>query len=532
MKNLDIDTLKGMSNFEVAALFLENSENNELGLKPINVGRGNPNWINTTARLAYNRIVEFAIQESLKTINEDEGSMAGYIEQTGIADRLREFLSSSKEDKFIGDVLDYTEKTMNLNQDELVFEFSNGAIGNHYPVPSRSLINVEKILNRYLEQSLYNGVKLADQTDVFPTEGGTAAMVYLFNELKISRILQPGDTIAINTPIFTPYLQIPELSEFNLKEFNVSSDESDDWQMIDAKFDELKDPSVKAFFVVNPTNPASRAFSKHALDKIKEVVEANPEIIIITDDVYGTFVNGFQTIYSVAPKNTLLVYSFSKLYGATGQRIGLIATHKDNVFDKIIAKRTAEDESVKKEFTDRYSLVVPNPLDMKFIDRTVADSREIGLYHTAGLSTPQQVMMALFSLTSLIHENDESDPYIEASKKVVDNRYQTFYKSMGIEGNSSIDNAKYYTLVNIYDVVERKYDKDFRDYFESNVHYLEFEGKLASKYGVTVMDGSGMGTEDGYIRISLANQPAENYAETGKRIAQLLEEYHDQYKNK
>lgn len=85
---------------------------------------------------------------------------------------------------------------MGLNQDDLVHEFVDGAIGNHYPVPSRSLINVEKILNKYLEVSLYNGGKLANQTDVFPTEGGTAAMVYLFKELKISHILRPGDMIS------------------------------------------------------------------------------------------------------------------------------------------------------------------------------------------------------------------------------------------------------------------------------------------------------------------------------------------------
>ena len=43
------------------------------------------------------------------------------------------------------------------------------------------------------------------------------------------------------------------------------------------------------------------------------------------------------------------------------------------------------------------------------------------------------------------------------------------------------------------------------------------------------MDGAGMGTDDGYLRISLANQPAENYAITGNRIAQLLAEYYTQF---
>ncbi|WP_277847329.1 aminotransferase class I/II-fold pyridoxal phosphate-dependent enzyme [Latilactobacillus curvatus] len=224
----------------------------------------------------------------------------------------------------------------------------------------------------------------------------------------------------------------------------------------------------------------------------------------------------------------MLVYSYSKLYGATGHRLGLLAVHQDNVFDEIIAKRTAEEPAIKAAFEKRYSVVAPNPLAMKFIDRTVADSREIALYHTAGLSTPQQILMALFSLTSLIHEG-EKDPYIEASKKMVDARYNAFWESMGMECDHSKENAEYYAVFNIYDFAERKYRHEFHDYFEKYVSYLDFEDKLAAKYGVVVMDGAGMGTDDGYLRISLANQPAENYAITGNRIAQLLAEYYTQF---
>lgn len=49
--------------------------------------------------------------------------------------------------------------------------------------------------------------------------------------------------------------------------------------------------------------------------------------------------------------------------------------------------------------------------------RIVADSRSVGLYHTSGLSTPQQIQMALFALTSLITKG--RDPYIESSKNLV-----------------------------------------------------------------------------------------------------------------
>ena len=98
----------------------------------------------------------------------------------------------------------------------------------------------------------------------------------------------------------------------------------------------LEDPGVKAFFIVNPSNPASHALSEKTLRRLVQVVEKNPGLIILTDDVYGTFVQDFQTVYSVLPYNTILVYSFSKLYGVTGWRVGLIAMNRDNVCDRLL----------------------------------------------------------------------------------------------------------------------------------------------------------------------------------------------------
>jgi len=40
--------------------------------------------------------------------------------------------------------------------------------------------------------------------------------------------------------------------------------------------------------------------------------------MIVTDDVYGTFTDDFVSLFAVLPRNTLLVYSFSKFFGATG----------------------------------------------------------------------------------------------------------------------------------------------------------------------------------------------------------------------
>ena len=54
----------------------------------------------------------------------------------------------------------------------------------------------------------------------------------------------------------------------------------------------------------------------------------------------------------------------------------------------------------------RYSSIDLHPEKLKFIDRMVADSRQIALNHTAGLSLPQQMQMSLFSLFAILDKEN------------------------------------------------------------------------------------------------------------------------------
>ncbi len=38
------------------------------------------------------------------------------------------------------------------------------------------------------------------------------------------------------------------------------------------------------------------------------------------------------------PHNTILVYSYSKYFGCTGWRLGVVSLHEDNVIDRAIAR--------------------------------------------------------------------------------------------------------------------------------------------------------------------------------------------------
>ena len=521
--------LAKLGNFEVASCLVKLAEKNSTNSPVLNAGRGNPNWIQTISRLAFCRLVEFGIQESRRTISGKD--LAGYTESEGMAKRLRAFLSDSAEDKFLSRALDYGEVNLGFDGDEFVSELVNGVLGNDYPMPSRVLKCTQAVINHYLASILYAGhdvKKLIDTTQLFPTEGATAAISYIFDSLKENHLISPGDKIIINTPIFSPYLAIPKLNDYRLKTIDLKSIESDHWQLKAEAVEALNDSEVKALILVNPSNPGSVALSNPTLEALKDAVKRNPSLMVITDEVYSTFASEFRSVYSVIPYNTLLVYSYSKLYGATGWRLGVLGINKDNVFDELISKLPKRQ---KDEVDRRYGRDSMNPEEMKFIDRIVADSRSIGLYHTSGLSTPQQIMEDLFSLSHLVNtaQGDE-DYYIKEACDLVDARYASLNKALGIEDFNNSRNTKYYSLVDVYAIAEKHYGKEFASWLATHFDRLDFLYKLASRYGVVLMDGVGFGSNRGIVRVSEANLPDAAYPEIGDKVRKLLEDYFEQWK--
>jgi aspartate 4-decarboxylase len=351
-------------------------------------------------------------------------------------------------------------------------------------------------------------------------------MAYIFNSLKENKILKKGDKIALATPIFTPYIEIPQLNTYQLVSVDLHADPLQGNQLPQSELEKLLDPKVKAFFLVNPSNPPSVKCSDAVLAKISEMVRTQrKDLIILTDDVYGTFADDFVSFYGACPHNTILVYSFSKYFGATGWRLGVIAMHEDNVIDRQIAALPKADQ---KELDKRYSSITTKPHELKFIDRLVADSRTVALNHTAGLSTPQQVQMALFSLYCLM---DEPDAYKKATKRILQRRHAALYESMGLEQPCDPNSTYYYTLLDTEVVGEKLYGRDFTDWFLKKMGPGEGLARLAEESQVVLLPSKGFGSDHPSVRVSLANLNETDYRKIGTAARKLLDSYFEEYKN-
>jgi aspartate 4-decarboxylase len=492
----------------------------------LNAGRGNPNWIATTPREGYFLLGQFAVTES-KRVMEHPAGLGGMPQAQGIAGRLDAWLTKHADmpgAPFLSSMVTFAVKKFGFERDAFVHELVDSIMGDNYPVPDRMLVHNERIVHEYLMWAVCGEPVPAGKFDLYAVEGGTAAMCYIFKSLKVNRLLRPGDTIALGTPIFTPYLELPHLEDYGLNFVTIQAPQENRFQFTDAELKKLEDPQIKAFFLVNPGNPTGMALSREVIGKIATLVKTKrPDLLLLTDDVYGTFVENFRSLLGELPHNTIGVYSYSKYVGCTGWRLGVIAVHEDNIFDKMISKLPDAD---LKALDKRYGALTLEPRKIKFIDRIVADSRDVALNHTAGLALPQQVMMSMFSLAELM---DTSKQYQKACIEILHRRITALIEGLGLQLTPNPLYDAYYGLIDFEFWARKNIGEEAVEYLKKNVHPLDLAFRLAEDHGIVLLNGGGFEAPDWSLRVSLANLDDEVYEEIGRGVRAIARGYRHAY---
>lgn len=496
----------------------------------LNAGRGNPNWMLTFPREAFFLLGQFAVSETNRVKYDASLGITQSPTQEGVAARFKAFLADNKGSAgahVLNHVYNYMVTAYDANPDELVFEWVDGILGDHYPTPPRILKYTEMIVRDYMRWAMGGG---DDKTvyDLFATEGSTAGMCYVFDSMQANHLLNKGDKLAILTPAFSPYIEIPNLDRFSFDVVYVSANKVEkdgyhDWQYPEEEIDKLRDPSVKAVCVINPSNPPSYELAPSVLDQLVDVVKKdNPEMMVITDDVYGTFIKGFRSLMYVLPYNTICLYSFSKYFGATGWRLAAMALPEKNIFDDKIQRLP---EAEKADLHRRYSSVVLDPDKMKFIDRLVADSRLVALNHTAGLSTPQQIQMSLFAGFGLLHAKELQPKLID----MIQRRLEAFWKTTGFTLQPDPYRAGYYSEIDLMVWASKIYGDDFAKWLNDNYEPLDLVIRLADETAVVLLNGDGFDGPKWSVRASLANLDEPAYLKIGTALRKIFDEYHTLY---
>ena len=250
-----------------------------------------------------------------------------------------------------------------------------------------------------------------------------------------------------------------------------------------------------------------------------------PDLIILTDDVYGTFTEGFRSLAADLPRNTILVYSYSKHFGCTGWRLGVVGVHQDNIFDEKLATLPATDRAALRK---RYGSLTTNPDGLRFIDRIVADSRDVALNHTAGLSLPQQAQMTLFSLFALL---DRGDSYERRCRQIVRDRLAALSRGLGAEIPDDPLRVAYYVDLDLEVWGRQTIGEDFADYVAAHHEPIDLVVELAKRHGSVLLNGSGFDGPPWSVRVSLANLDAEAYEAIGADLKAMARQAVEEWRH-
>lgn len=510
------------SPFEIKNILIKKAEASCIGAgcSIINAGRGNPNFLNTEVRKSFAILTLFATEMAEKKSSSQD---IGYrFDNDKISKLLQDFLIKHKDypgAEFLTQAMNYAVKNIAMDADELVYQLVDGVQADFYPNPPRIFPVTEKIVRQYLDRVVFSSTPPKGSFHLFATEGATAAMIYIFNSLKENMILNAGDKVAIITPIFSPYLELPILKDYNLKTVYIRGSEKMGWQTPDSEVAKLKDKSIKALYMVNPTNPTSVSLDSNTVQRMADTIRKyNPNMIIISDTVYASFVDEFNTFGKELPQNILGVYSYSKYFGVTGWRLGVVMIHENCIVDKLIQKLPKSKQAL---LDFKYRLISAKPEVIPFYERLEIDSRQVALAHTGGISGPQQVAMSLFSIYELL---DENYSYKKSIMDILKKRWSALFKALNLPEPQGKNLTRYYALINLEELAQKMYGDAFSDKFTKG-HPLDFLFKLAEKHHTVCLPGEGFAGPRWSLRVALANISEEDCHKIGFAIISVMQEY-------
>jgi aspartate 4-decarboxylase len=174
------------------------------------------------------------------------------------------------------------------------------------------------------------------------------------------------------------------------------------------------------------------------------------------------------------------------------------------------------------ELDRRYECISTATREIGFIDRMVADSRQVALNHTAGLSLPQQVQMALFAIFALL---DTDQSYRKCTREIVTRRLTRLYEGLGIALPHDTLRAGYYAEIDLLRWARHRHGPAFATWLADANDPLDLVVRLASDAGVVLLPGGGFDGPAWSVRVSLANLDDDCYLAVGAAIARALGDY-------
>ena len=143
-------------------------------------------------------------------------------------------------------------------------------------------------------------------------------------------LVDPGDEVVIVGPYWVSYLEIVKLAEGN--PVVVTGVFENQYKPLISEIEAAITPKTKAILYSSPSNPTGAVFSEEELQQLAGVLNRNPNVIAIADEIYE-YINFTGKHHSLGAIDSVrdqvvTINGLSKGFSMTGWRVGYLGAPK------------------------------------------------------------------------------------------------------------------------------------------------------------------------------------------------------------
>ncbi len=197
----------------------------------------------------------------------------------------------------------------------------------------------------------------------------------------VMAVINPGDEVIIPAPYWVSYAEIVKVAG-GIPVVVPTTIESD-FKFTPEQFKAAITPKSKMMMFSSPCNPTGTVYTKEELRALADVVKANPQILVMSDEIYE-HINFMGHHHSLAQfedvfNQVVTVNGVSKAWAMTGWRVGYIGAPKEiaDACNKIQGQFTSGTNSIAQRAT--IAAVNADPAVLKDMVQAFERRRELVL---------------------------------------------------------------------------------------------------------------------------------------------------------
>lgn len=275
----------------------------------------------------------------------------------------------------------------------------------HFYSSSRGDPQVRAAIAKYFQGRFH--VELDPESQVCIVLGGKEGLS------SLGRVyVNPGDEVAVPSPAYPVYAQgITTLCDGKVRTLPLKAENGFLPEIAKAE-------GARMFFANYPNNPTGAIAQDSFWKKLADFADAHPETIVCHDHAYSemTFGNYVAPSFLQYTNNTVEMHSLSKVFNATGFRIGFAVGREDIIAGMVKAKTQVDSGAplmIQRAMADglsRYRGTEP-PLEVREIRQMYGERRTYAERALASLGLDVTYSPATFYVWARV--GDDEMPFVE-----------------------------------------------------------------------------------------------------------------------